>query len=172
MTAVINEQTSQVRGKKASKGQGARIPHAATAVVGKGTPPIPPVEAVGVYTLDRTGAPIIPVSQEPLAQRPEIGGSTPDRSRSRDPPREITPVVPIAPQQVVMTVPEYMLPLMASAGLGHLSNDQPRMQNVGGSTPPSSTEAQSPNIRDFFEPLHRLRSRRNKSEPSNSLLKD
>ena len=109
-------ETSQVRGRKPTSGQGTRIPHAAAAVVGRGTPSVPPVDAVGVYALDRTGVPIIPVSQEPLAQRQETGGSTPDRSRSRDPPRENTPVVPIASQQVTMTVPDYMLPLMASAG--------------------------------------------------------
>ena len=40
------------------------------------------MEAVGAYATDSTGVPLLSVSQEPLAQRPEIKASTPDRSRS------------------------------------------------------------------------------------------
>ena len=120
-------------------------------MVGKGTPPIPPEEAVGAYAIDSTGAPLLSVPQEPLAQRAEMRGSTSDRSWSRDPPRETTPEVPIAPGQAVMNVPEYLLPIMASAGIGHLSLDQPRMRSTGGITPPRPTEANTPNVRDFFE---------------------
>ena len=133
----------QVRGKRPSKGQGSRIPHAATALVGKGTPSIPPEEAVGIDATDSTGVPLIPVSQEPLAQRVEIKGFTSDRSRSRDSPGE--------PQQVVMTVPEYMLPMMAQAGLGHLSLDQPRVQVGSGLSLSSPAEPKSQSIRDFFD---------------------
>ena len=119
-------ETSHIRGKKSSKGQGPRIPHAATALVGKGTPSIPPEEAVGAYATDTTGMSSLTIPQEPLAQRAQMKGSTPDRSRSRDPPRETTPVVPIAPQQVELNIPEYLLPIMATAGIGHLSLDQRR----------------------------------------------
>ena len=108
---------SQVRGRKSTSGQGVRVPHAATAVVGKGTPPIPPEDGVGV-----AGVPTIPTPQE-------TEGSTPDRSRSRDPPRETAAVASSAPQQITMDFPNYMIPLMASVGLGHLPT----------------------NIRDFFE---------------------
>ena len=76
--------------------------------------------------------------------------STPDRSRSRNPPRDIMPQVPV-PGQVVMDVPDYLLPIMASAGVGHLSLDQPRMRSTGGATPLRRTEANPQNIRDFFE---------------------
>ena len=142
---------SQVRGKKSSKGHGSRIPHAATAVVGKGTPSIPPEEAVGAYASGSTGAILLSVPQEPLAQRAVMKGSTPDRSRSRDPPREIMPELPTAPGQAVMDVPDYLLPIMASVGVGHLSLDQPRMRSTGGSTPPRPTGANPPNVRNFFE---------------------
>ena len=141
-------ETSQVRGKKASKGYASRIPHAATAVVGKGTPSIPPEEAVGAYPTDSVDRSI---ASQPLAQRATMKGSTVDRSRSRDPPRESTTVVPIAQPQVVLNVPEYLLPIMASAGVGHLSLDQPRTPSTGGVTPPKAAQASEPSIRDFFE---------------------
>ena len=145
-------ETSQVRGKRASKGHASRIPHAATAVVGKGTPSIPPVEAVGAYATDSPDR--SRVSQETLDQRAAMKRSTTDRSRSRDPPRESTPVVPTAQPQVVLNVPDYLLPIMASAGVGHLSLDQHRTPSTGGATPPKAAQASSPSIRDFFESLN------------------
>ena len=140
---------SQVRGKRRSKGQSSRIPHAATALVGKGTPSVPPEEAVGAYatdSVDRSTAP-----QEPLAQSATTKGYTPDRSRSRDPPREPTSVVPIPQPQVVMNVPDYLLPIMASAGVGHLSLDQDRTLSMGDIPPPKAAQPSNPSIRDFFE---------------------
>ena len=77
---------SEVRGRKSISGHAGRV-HAATAVVGKGTPSVPPEDAVGVV-----GVPINPIEQE-------TGGATPDRSRSRDPPREATAVAPSAQQE-------------------------------------------------------------------------
>ena len=150
-------ETSQVRGKKASKGSTSRIPHAATAVAGKGTPSIPPVEAVGAYATDSTDRSI--VSQQSLDQRAAMKGSTTDRSRSRDPPRDSTSVVPIAQPQVVLNVPDNLLPIMASAGVGHLSLDQHRTQSTGGTTPPKAAQASSPSIRDFFESFDQAQDR-------------
>ena len=77
---------SQVRGKRPSKGQGLRFPHAATAVLGKGTPSIPPEEAVGAYRTDSTDRSIVPQSQD---QGPDTRESSGDRSRSRDPTRDL-----------------------------------------------------------------------------------
>ena len=86
-------------------------------------------------------------------------GSTLDRSRSRDPPRETTPVVPIAQPQVVMNVPDYLLPIMASAGVGHLSLDRPSTPSVGVATPPRAASASEPSIRDFFESFNQAQDR-------------
>ena len=94
-------EASQVRAKKTLKGSTSCNPYAPTAL-GKGTPSVPPVEAVGAY-LTTQGM-----------DRATSKGSTPDRSRSRDPPGEPTPVVPIAQPQVVMNVPDYLLPIMAT----------------------------------------------------------
>ena len=111
-------EASQVRGKRTSKGHVSRIPHTA-----KGTPSIPPEEAVGAYRSDSPDRSTAAQSQD---QRAQLKGSSDDRSRSRDPPGEGTPVVPIPRPQAVMSVPEYLLPIMASAGVGHLSLDQPK----------------------------------------------
>ena len=78
----------QVRGKRTSKGHAPRIPHAA-----KGTPSIPPVEAVGAYRSDSPDRSTVAQSQGQRAQRKE---SPHDRSRSRDSHTESAPVVPIA----------------------------------------------------------------------------
>ena len=148
-----SEKPRKYEGKSRQKDMGGlRIPHAATALVGKGTPSIPPEEAVGAYASGSTGAILPSVPQEPLAQGAVMRESTPDRSRSRDPPRDNMPQVPV-PGQAVMNVPDYLLPIMALGGVGHLSLDQPRMRSTGGATPPRRTEANAnpQNIRDFFE---------------------
>ena len=135
-------ETLQVRGKRPSRGQTSRVPHAATALVGKGTPSVAPEEAVGAYATDsgdRSTA-----RQEPIAQKMTVKGSAPDRSRSRDPPRESASVVPIAQPQVVLNVPDYLLPMMATAGIGHISLDQQRTPDIGGTTPPKAAQASSP----------------------------
>ena len=78
-------------------------------------------------------------------------GSSDDRSRSTDPLGEGTPVhsvVPIPRPQAVMSVPEYLLPIMASAGVGHLSLDQPKAPSGSGVPPPKASE---PSIHEFFE---------------------
>ena len=96
-----------------------------TALVGKGTPSVPPEEAVGAYANNSQYR----QSQQRLKSlwlraRPYEG-----KYRSTDLGqgihlREPTPVVPIPQPQVVMNVPDYLLPIMASAGAGHLSLDQ------------------------------------------------
>ena len=82
--------------------------------------------------------------QEPIVPKPDRRASSTHRSRSRDDLQEITPAVPIAPPQAVMTVPEYMLPIMAQAGIGHLSLDQPRIQVETGLSLPSPTGSSNP----------------------------
>ena len=84
---------------------------------------------------------------------------TSDRSRSRDPPRETTLVVPIAQPQVELTVPNYLLPIMATADIGHISLDQSRTRSTGDLTPPRAPEASSPSIRDLFESFHQAQGR-------------
>ena len=49
-----------------------------------------------------------------------------------------------------MTVPEYMLPIMAMAEVGHLSPNQPVIPGVSGIPPP---KASGPSIHEFFESL-------------------
>ena len=66
---------------------------------------------------------------------------------------------PIAQPQVVLNVPDYLLPIMASASVGHLSLDQPRTQSTGGATPPKAAQASSPSIRDFFESFNQAQDR-------------
>ena len=133
-------EASQVRGKRTSKGHASRIPRAA-----KGTPSVPPEEAVGAYRSDSPDRSVVAQSQD---QRAQTKGSSDDRSRSRDPPGESTPAVPIPKPQAVMSVPEYLLPIMASAGVGHLSLDQPKAPSVSGVPPPKASE---PSIHEFFE---------------------
>ena len=145
------EKPRKFEGKRPSKGQGSRIPHHCHCFGRKGNTISTSCGSCRIcgrqhrcfiimYSISRTSC------SEGREKR-----STSDRSRSRDPPQETTPAVPIAPQQVVMTVPDYMLPIMAQAGLGHISLDQPRVQVGSGSPLSSPTEAQSKNIRDFFE---------------------
>ena len=133
-------EASQVRGKRTSKGYGSRIP-----LTEKGTPSVPPEEAVGAYRADSPSSSAVAQSQDKGAQaeRPSH-----DRSRSRDPHRESTPAVPIPRPQTVMRVPDYLLPIMATAGVGHLSLEQPQAPIVGGTPPP---KASSLSIHEFFE---------------------
>ena len=138
---------SQVRGERLSKGQAFRTSHGATAALGKGTPSIPPEEAVGAYRTDSTDRSIVPQSQD---QGPVTRESSGDRSRSRDPLREPAPVVPIPQPQATMTVLNYLLPIMAMAGVGHPSLDQPVTPGVSGVPPPKASE---PSIHEFFESL-------------------
>ena len=138
------------------KGSTSRTPHAPTAL-GKGTPSVPPVEAVGAY-LRTHGMDRAIVSQH-QAQRATSKGSTPHRSRSRDPPGEPTPVLPIAQPQAVMTVPEYLLPIMATAGIGHLTHDRSGTPSVGVAAPPKAAQASAPNIHDFFESFNQAQDR-------------
>ena len=145
-----------MRSKKPAKPQGPRFPHAATAVAGRGTPSVPPEEAVGAYatdSIDRSTA-----TQEPQAQRATMTGYAADRSRSRESPRESTPVVPVA-QPVVMNVPDYLLPIMATAGVGHLSLDQDRTQNMGDIPPPKAAQPSTTSIHDFFESFNQAQDR-------------
>ena len=141
-------EASQVRGKRTSKGHAPRIPHTA-----EGTPSIPPEEAVGAYRSDSPARSIVAQSQD---RRAHMRGSSDDRSRSRDPPRESTPVVPIAQPQVVMHVPNNMLPIMASAGVGHLALDQPVIPTMSGVPPPKASE---PSIHEFFESFTQAQAR-------------
>ena len=86
-------------------------------------------------------------------------GSTPDRSRSRDPPRETIPVVPIAQPQAVTNVPDYMLPIMATAGVGHLTLDRSGTPSVGVAVPPRVAQASAHNIAEFFESFSQAQDR-------------
>ena len=136
---------SQVRGKRPSKGQAFRTSHGAIAALGKGTPSIPPEEAVGAYRTDSTDRSVVPQSQDQGSVTRESSGH---RSRSRDPPRDLAPVVPIPQPQATMNVPNYLLPIMAMAGVGHLSLDQPVIPGTSGIPPPKASE---PSIHEFFE---------------------
>ena len=82
---------SQARGKRLSKGQANRTSHGAIPALGKGTPSIPPEEAVGAYRTDSADRSAVPQSQD---QGPIIRESSGDRSRSREQLRESAPVVP------------------------------------------------------------------------------
>ena len=138
---------SQARSKRPSKGQSIRTSHGAIPALGKGTPSIPPEEAVGAYRTDSTDRSAVPQSQD---QGPIIRESSGHRSRSREQLRESAPVVPIPQPSATMTVPDYMLPIMAMAGVGHISNDQPVIPGVSGVPPP---KASGPSIHEFFESL-------------------
>ena len=148
-------EASQVRANRPSKGSTLRVPHAPT-TLGKGTPHEPPQEAVGAYPttygMDRA------IASQHQAQRITAKESTSDRSRSRDPPGDIAPVVPIAQPQVVMHVPNYLLPIMATAGVGHLTLDRSGVPS-GGVTAPPATKASEPSIRDFFESFSQAQDR-------------
>ena len=147
-------EASQARAKKPLKGSTLRVP--APIALGKGTPPVPPQEAVGAY-LTTQGTDRAIASQH-QAQRVTAKGSIPDRSRSRDPPGEITPVVPIAQPQVTMSVPQYLLPIMATAGVGHLTLDRSGVPSEGVTAPPAA-KASEHNIRDFFESFNQAQDR-------------
>ena len=136
---------SQGRGKRLSKGQALRTSHGATPALGKGTPSIPPEEADGAYRTDSTDRSAVPQSQD---QGPIIRESSGDRSRPREQLRESAPVVPTPQPQATMTVPDYLLPIMAMAGVGHISTDQPVIPGVSGVPPPRASE---PSIHEFFE---------------------
>ena len=114
---------SQVSGSRPLRGQGGRHSHITGISAGRGTPSVPPVEAVG-YAAGTTGDQILSTPQEPIVPRSDRRPSSTHRSRSRDELQEATQAVPIAPPQAVMTVPNYMLPIMAQAGIGHLTFDQ------------------------------------------------
>ena len=145
-------EASQVRAKKTMKGSTMRHPNAPTPL-GKGTPSIPPVEAVGAYpTTSSTDKAVASQAQTAVSKE-----STPDRSRSRDPPKEIDPVVP-QPQEV-MNVPRYMLPIMAAAGVGHLTLDRSGTPSAGVSPPPKATQANPISIVEFFESLNQAQDR-------------
>ena len=91
---------SQARGKRPSKGQPIRTSHGAIPALGKGTPSIPPEEAVGAYRTDSTDRSAFPQSQD---QGPVTRESSGHRSRSREQLREPAPV----PQpQATMIAPE------------------------------------------------------------------
>ena len=142
---------SQARGKRSSKPHASRISHLAATVAGKGTPSVPPVEAVGAYSSDSLHRPIVPQSQD---LRETMKGSSGDRSRSRDPPRETTAAVPIAQPQAVMTLPSHVLPIMVRTDVGPVSLDQPATPNVSGMSLPKAPPENEPSIREFFETFH------------------
>ena len=109
-----------------------RNPHTVTPVLGKGTPSVPLDEAVGAYQAPSEDRLPVPPPQDEGPPPRELSEG---RSRSRDPPREVAAAaVPIAQPQATMnmTVPEYMLPIMAMAGIGHLSPNQPVIPSVSG----------------------------------------
>ena len=116
-----------------------------------------PQEAVGAYLTTHGMGPSNSISTF-RAQRITAKGSTPDRSRSRDPPGDIAPVVPIAQPQVVMNVPNYLVPIMATAGVGHLTLDRSGIPS-GGVTAPPAAQASEPSIRDFFESFNQAQDR-------------
>ena len=149
-------EASQVRANKTLKGSTLRTPHVPIAL-GKGTPPVPLVEAVGTYPTTH-GMDRAIVSQH-QAQSATSKGSTPDRSRSRDPPRETIPVVPIPQPQAVMNVPDYLLPIMATAGVGHLKLDRSGTPSVGVAVPPRVAQASAHNIAEFFESFSQAQDR-------------
>ena len=128
-------EASQVRGKRTSKGHAPRIPH-----IAKGTPSVPPEEAVGAYRFDDSDRSVVAQSQDQRTQ--DV------RSRSRDPPGESTPAVPISRPQAVMSVPDYLLPMLATADFGHMSLDQLSTPRVSGPPPPKPS---APSIHEFFE---------------------
>ena len=139
-------QPSHARGKRLSQGQAFRTPHGPSSL-GKGTPSIPPEGGVGAYRTDSADRSAIPQSQD---QGPIIRQFSGDRSRSREQLRESAPVVPIPQPQATKTVPEYMLPILAMAEVGHLSPNQPVIPGVSGIPPPKASE---PSIHEFFESL-------------------
>ena len=136
---------SQARNKRLSKGQAIRTSHGATPALGKGTPSVPPEEAVGAYRTDSTDRPAVPNPQD---QGPITRESSGHRSRSREQLRESAPVLPTPQPPATMTVPDYLLPIMAMADVGHISNEQPVIPGVSGFPPPKASE---PSIHEFFE---------------------
>ena len=64
--------------------------------------------------------------------------------------------MPIPRPTAVMSVPDYLLPIMASAGVGHLSLEQPRMPIESGVPPP---KASVPSIHELFESLTQAQDR-------------
>ena len=134
-------QPSHARGKRQSQGQAFRTPHGPSSL-GKGTPSIPPETAVGAYRTDSADRSAVPQSQD---QGPTIRQVSGDRSRSREPLRESGSA---AQSSMTMTVPEYMLPIMAMHGVGHISSNQPWIPGVSGHPPPKAGE---PSIHEFFE---------------------
>ena len=72
------------------------------------------------------------------------------------PLREPAPVVPIPQPQATMNVPNYLLPIMAMAGVGHLSLDQPAIPGTSGIPPPKASE---PSIHEFFESFNAAQDR-------------
>ena len=56
--------------------------------------------------------------------------------------------MPIAQPQATMNAPNYLLPIMAMTGVGHLSLDQPVIPGTSGTPPPRASE---PSIHEFFE---------------------
>ena len=146
------KQPSHARGKRLSQGQSLRTPHGPP-LLGKGTPSIPPETAVGAYRTDSADRPAVPQSQD---QGPIIRQASGDRSRSREPLRESAPVVPSLQPSATMTVPDYMVPIMAMHGVGHISSDQPWIPGVSGHPPPKTSET---SIHEFFESLNSAQDR-------------
>ena len=99
---------------------------------------------MGAYRTDSADRSAVPQSQD---QGPIIRQVSGDRSRSREPLRESGPA---AQSSMTMTVPEYMLPIMAMHGVGHISSNQPWIPGVSGHPPPKAGE---PSIHEFFESL-------------------
>ena len=58
-----------------------------------------------------------------------------------------------------MNAPDYLLPIMATAGVGHLTLDRSGTPSVGVAVPPKAAQASAPNIADFFESFSQAQDR-------------
>ena len=142
---------SVARGRKSTGGSGGRIPFAAAAVVGKGTPSIPPPTAVGMAA--------VPNTQLTERESRSRERSPSARSRSRDPlPEASNPLAPIISDQQMSEIPAFMAPLMSAMGLGHLPASQQMIQEMNElrTQAPLRTSAR-PTIHDFFEGFLQVR---------------